>query len=114
MDFIHSLVAVSAEELISSAGLVLLLVAAWGGDKAGRAISIATFAVLVGAGSEQDFAAQIRHAHFQAQLALMLGHRLVGGVDINDVRLAGLQAHLDNFLEELTRVDLLEHAIILR
>ncbi len=49
MDFIHSLVAVSAEELISTAVLVLLLVAAWGGDKASRAISIAAFAVLVGA-----------------------------------------------------------------
>ena len=49
MDFIHSLAAVSAEELISSAGLVLLLVAAWGGDKAGRGIAIAAFAVLVGA-----------------------------------------------------------------
>jgi NADH-quinone oxidoreductase subunit N len=49
MDFIHSLVAVSAEELLSSAALVLLLVAAWGGDKAGRAISIAAFAVLVAA-----------------------------------------------------------------
>jgi len=49
MDFIHSLAAVSAEELISSAGLVLLLVAAWGGDKAGRGIAIAAFAVLVAA-----------------------------------------------------------------
>jgi NADH-quinone oxidoreductase subunit N len=49
MDFIHSLVAVSAEELLSSAALVLLLVAAWGGDKAGRAISVAAFAVLVAA-----------------------------------------------------------------
>jgi NADH-quinone oxidoreductase subunit N len=49
MDFIHSLAAVSAEELISSAVLVLLLVAAWGGDKSARAISIAAFAVLVGA-----------------------------------------------------------------
>jgi len=49
MDFIHSLFAISAEELISSAVLVLLLVAAWGGDKASRAISIAAFAVLMAA-----------------------------------------------------------------
>ena len=49
MDFLHSLVAVSAEELISTAGLVLLLVAAWGGDKAARGIAIAAFAVLVAA-----------------------------------------------------------------
>jgi NADH-quinone oxidoreductase subunit N len=49
MDFIHSLGAVSGEELISTASLVLLLAAAWGGDKASRAISIAAFAVLVGA-----------------------------------------------------------------
>ncbi|WP_420382537.1 NADH-quinone oxidoreductase subunit NuoN [Novosphingobium sp.] len=49
MNFVNSLIAVSAEELLSGASLVLLLVAAWGGDKAGRAISIAAFAVLVGA-----------------------------------------------------------------
>ncbi len=49
MDFLHSLLAVSAEELISTSVLALLLVAAWGGDKASRAISIAAFAVLVGA-----------------------------------------------------------------
>jgi len=49
MDFLHSLVAISAEDLISSSVLVLLLVAAWGGDKASRAISIAAFAVLVAA-----------------------------------------------------------------
>jgi NADH-quinone oxidoreductase subunit N len=49
MDFIHSLAAVSGEELLSTSALVLLLVAAWGGDKAARAMSIAAFAVLVGA-----------------------------------------------------------------
>jgi len=49
MDFAHSLAAVGAEELISTASLVLLLVAAWGGDKASRAISIAAVAVLFGA-----------------------------------------------------------------
>jgi NADH-quinone oxidoreductase subunit N len=51
MDFIHSLAAVSGEELIGTSALVLLLVAAWGGDKAARAIAIAAFAVLVGAGA---------------------------------------------------------------
>ena len=49
MDFLHSLFAVSAEDLLSTSVLVLLLVAAWGGDKASRAISIVAFAVLVGA-----------------------------------------------------------------
>jgi NADH-quinone oxidoreductase subunit N len=49
MDFIHSLAAVSAEDLISTAVLALLMVAAWGGDKAARTISIAAFAVLVAA-----------------------------------------------------------------
>ncbi|EGD58912.1 NADH dehydrogenase subunit N [Novosphingobium nitrogenifigens DSM 19370] len=49
MDFAHSLAAISAEELISGAGLVLLLVAAWGGDKAARAISVAALVVLVAA-----------------------------------------------------------------
>ena len=49
MDFLHSLFAVSAEDLLSTSVLVLLLVAAWGGDKASRAISIVAFAVMVGA-----------------------------------------------------------------
>ncbi|MEO5586648.1 MAG: NADH-quinone oxidoreductase subunit NuoN [Novosphingobium sp.] len=50
MDWSHSLRLVAPEELLSIAGLVLLLVAAWAGDKASRTISIAAVAVLVGAG----------------------------------------------------------------
>ena len=46
MDWGHSLRLVAPEELLSIAGLVLLLVAAWAGDKAARAISIAAVAVL--------------------------------------------------------------------
>ena len=46
MDWGHSLRLVAPEELLSIAGLVLLLVAAWAGDKAARAISIASVAVL--------------------------------------------------------------------
>ncbi|WP_353229102.1 NADH-quinone oxidoreductase subunit NuoN [Novosphingobium sp.] len=49
MNMLPSLLSIAAEELISSATLVLLLWAAWGGDKAARAISIAAFAVLVAA-----------------------------------------------------------------
>ena len=47
MDWGHSLRLVAPEELLSISGLVLLLVAAWAGDKAARAISIASVAVLV-------------------------------------------------------------------
>jgi NADH-quinone oxidoreductase subunit N len=39
MNFLRSLQS-SAEEVLSISGLVLLLVAAWGGDKASRLISI--------------------------------------------------------------------------
>ncbi|WP_423142481.1 NADH-quinone oxidoreductase subunit NuoN [Parablastomonas sp. CN1-191] len=46
MDWGQSLRLVGAEELFSVAGLILLLIAAWVGDKAARAISIATVAVL--------------------------------------------------------------------
>jgi len=49
MNFAQSLGLIAPEELLSMAGLVLLLVAAWAGDKASRAISIAAVAVLVGA-----------------------------------------------------------------
>ncbi len=46
MDFAASLSLVAPEILLSTAGLVLLLVAAWAGDGASRAISIASVAVL--------------------------------------------------------------------
>ncbi|RZK03683.1 MAG: NADH-quinone oxidoreductase subunit NuoN [Novosphingobium sp.] len=49
MDWSHSLRLVAPEELLSVAGLILLLVAAWSGDKASRLISILTVAALVGA-----------------------------------------------------------------
>jgi len=47
MDLLHSLQLTLAEELISVSGLILLLVAAWGGDKMSRFISIACVTVLV-------------------------------------------------------------------
>ena len=46
MDFVRSLALVAPEMLLSVSGLILLLVAAWAGDKASRAISIAAVAVL--------------------------------------------------------------------
>ncbi len=46
MDFAASLKLVAPEALLSLSGLVLLLVAAWAGDKASRAISIAAVAAL--------------------------------------------------------------------
>ncbi len=49
MDWSHSLRLLAGEELLSVAGLILLLVAAWAGDRASRAISIASVAALVGA-----------------------------------------------------------------
>ncbi len=49
MDFNASLRLVAPEMLLSVAGLVLLLAAAWAGDKASRAISVIAVAVLVGA-----------------------------------------------------------------
>ncbi len=47
MDFAHSLRLIAPEETLSVASLVLLLVAAWSGDKAARLISILAVAVLV-------------------------------------------------------------------
>lgn len=49
MDWSHSLRLIAPEETLSIAGLVLLLIAAWGGDKASRLISILAVAALVGA-----------------------------------------------------------------
>jgi len=49
MDFSQSLRLIAPEETLSVAGLVLLLVAAWAGDKAARAISVLSVAALVAA-----------------------------------------------------------------
>ena len=49
MDWSQSLRLIAPEETLSIAGLVLLLVAAWAGDKASRLISILAVAALVGA-----------------------------------------------------------------
>jgi NADH-quinone oxidoreductase subunit N len=50
MDFAHSFALIIPELLLSGVGLALLLVAAWGGDKAARLIAIAAAAALFGAG----------------------------------------------------------------
>ena len=49
MDFAQSLRLILPEEILSIGGLVLLLAGAWMGDKASRAISIASVALLVAA-----------------------------------------------------------------
>lgn len=46
MDLVRSLLAVSAEDLLSLASLVLLLGAAWGGDRAARALTWGALVVL--------------------------------------------------------------------
>lgn len=51
MDWSVSLRLIAPEETLSVAGLVLLLVAAWSGDKASRLISILAVAALVAAGA---------------------------------------------------------------
>ena len=50
MDWSASLTLVAPETLLSVSGLILLLVAAWGGDRQARGITWLTIAVLFGAG----------------------------------------------------------------
>lgn len=50
MDFAHSFALIAPELLLTGAALVLLLAAAWGGDKAARPIAIVAAAALFGAG----------------------------------------------------------------
>jgi len=50
MDFASSFALIAPDLLLTGAGLILLLVAAWGGDKAARAIAIFSVAALFGAG----------------------------------------------------------------
>jgi NADH-quinone oxidoreductase subunit N len=49
MDFAHSLRLILPETILSVGGLILLLAAAWLGDRASRAISIAAVAIIVAA-----------------------------------------------------------------
>ena len=51
MDFAQSLWLVAPETTLSAVGLILLLVAAWGGDKASRLISILAVTALAGSGA---------------------------------------------------------------
>lgn len=50
MDFAHSFALIAPELLLVGAGLALLLVAAWGGDKSARLVSIIAATALFGAG----------------------------------------------------------------
>ena len=50
MDFAASFALIASELLLACAGLALLLVAAWGGDKSSRLVAIAAAAALFGAG----------------------------------------------------------------
>ncbi|MEM6476103.1 MAG: NADH-quinone oxidoreductase subunit NuoN [Pseudomonadota bacterium] len=50
MDFAASFALITPELILTGAGLVFLLVAAWGGDKAARTIAILAVAALFGAG----------------------------------------------------------------
>jgi NADH-quinone oxidoreductase subunit N len=50
MDWSTSLRLIAPEELLGIASLVLLLIAAWGGDRASRAVSLLSVAALAGAG----------------------------------------------------------------
>lgn len=50
MDFAASFALIAPELLLTAAGLILLLFAAWGGDKAARSIAILAVTVLFGAG----------------------------------------------------------------
>lgn len=50
MNLLSSLGLVVSEEVLSVVGLILLLVSAWGGDKAARSISLAAVAVLIAVG----------------------------------------------------------------
>ena len=54
----------------------------------------ALLAQVVGAGVQHDLRAEVRLAHLQAQLALMLRQSAVHGVGEDQIGLAGLQVHL--------------------
>ena len=69
---------------------------------------------MVDAGRQRDFRAQVRCRDLQAELDLVLRHRFVHSVDEDNVRLAGAQACFDDFLEEMTSIDLAALLIVLR
>ena len=71
----------------------------------------ALLAQVVLAGGQHDLAAQVRLAHLQAQLALVLRHRAVHRVGEDQVGLAGLQADLEDLLPERAGVDLADHLV---
>src|SRR5436190_13419718 len=68
---------------------------------------------MVAAGRQSDLAAQVGSRYLEAQVAVMLGHRAVHLVDEDDVRLAGGEAGLDQFLEQAAGIDLAALRLVL-
>src|SRR5262249_14274271 len=68
----------------------------------------ARLAVVVSPRRQQDLAAEIRLAHGEPELALMLRQSAVRGVDEEQIRLARLQAGLEDLLPEQTGGDRLQ------
>ena len=60
---------------------------------------------MVAAGWQGDFRAEVRRRYLQAQIAVMLWHRVVHGVAENDVRLTSCKAGFNELLEQCPRVD---------
>ena len=71
-------------------------------------------AIMIHAGVQHDFRAQVRLANLEAELLLVARHRLVHGVGEDDVGLAGLQAELENLLPDLARIDVLQRLLVFR
>src|SRR5205814_4278242 len=60
----------------------------------------ARLAAMITSGRQQDLAAQVRLAHREPELSLVPRQRAVRGVHEQEIRLAGLEARLEDLLPE--------------
>ena len=105
VDVILEHVVEEAHHVLDEDLVVLPLVPRFEVERGQAADRGAIIAEVILAGRQRDLGAEVRGRNLEAQFAVMLGHRAVHVIGEDDVRLAGLQAGLDQLLEQRARVD---------
>src|SRR5690606_2612896 len=101
LDEVLEYVVEKAHQIVDEARIVAPLVPRLEIDRRQAAHGGADLADVIAAGRQQNLAAQVRLAHGEPELALMGRQMPVRRVDEQQIRLAGLQARLENFLPQL-------------
>ncbi len=114
LDEIFQHVVEEAHDVFDEARLITPFEEGFGIDRRQAADGGAVAALVIDAGVQHDFRAQVRLADLQAQVALVRRHGAVHRVGEDQVGLAGLQADFEDLLPQRTRVDEADDLVVLR